>query len=51
MRQLVPCTVSRRQFVKGSAVAATIGALELGSTAFAAGSDEIKIALVGCNIR
>jgi myo-inositol 2-dehydrogenase / D-chiro-inositol 1-dehydrogenase len=51
MRQLVPCTVSRRQFVKGSAAAATIGALELGSTAFAAGSDEIKIALVGCGGR
>ena len=51
MRQLIPCTVSRRQFVKGSAAAATVGALELGHTAFAAGSDEIKIALVGCGGR
>ncbi|MGZ6045054.1 MAG: hypothetical protein ACXWNW_11020 [Isosphaeraceae bacterium] len=51
MRQLIPCTVSRRQFVKGSAAAATIGAFELGHTAFAAGSDEIKIALVGCGGR
>ena len=34
MRQLIPCTVSRRQFVKGSAAAATIGAFELGHTAF-----------------
>src|SRR5271166_2529551 len=51
MRQLIPCTVSRRQFVKGSAASATLGALELGHTAFAAGSDEIKLALVGCGGR
>jgi hypothetical protein len=54
MRQAVPSTLSRRDFAKGSAAAATIatiGALELGHTAFAAGSDEIKIALVGCGGR
>jgi predicted dehydrogenase len=49
MRQPDLSCISRRDFVTGSA--ATIGAIELGHTAFAAGSDEIKIALVGCGGR
>jgi predicted dehydrogenase len=54
MRPLAPSPVSRREFVKGSAQAAAVaaaGALELGHIAHAAGSDEIKIALVGCGGR
>ena len=46
--------VSRRDLVKGSAaaaVAAALGPLELGHRAHAAGSDEIKIALIGCGGR
>jgi predicted dehydrogenase len=41
--------LSRREFVAGSA--ATLGALGLVPNAHAAGSDEIKIALVGCGGR
>jgi myo-inositol 2-dehydrogenase / D-chiro-inositol 1-dehydrogenase len=54
MRNPVASPVSRRDFVKGSAAAATVAtvaALELGHVAHAAGSDEIKIALVGCGGR
>ncbi len=52
MRQPSTSSFSRRDFVKSSAAAAaTMGTLELGHTAFAAGSEEIKIALVGCGGR
>jgi len=54
MRHPAPSPVSRREFVKGSAAAAAAaaaGSLELGQFAHAAGSDEIKIALVGCGGR
>ena len=51
MRQPSTSSVSRRDFVKGSAAATAIGTLELGHGAYAAGSDEIKIALVGCGGR
>src|SRR4051812_23809099 len=44
-------SLSRRDFVKSSAAATAIGGLELGRNAHAAGSDEIKIALVGCGGR
>jgi myo-inositol 2-dehydrogenase/D-chiro-inositol 1-dehydrogenase len=49
-------SLSRRDFVKGSAAAvaataAALGTLEVGRSAHAAGSDEIKIALVGCGGR
>jgi hypothetical protein len=39
------------QAVRQGLSGGTIGAFELGHTAFAAGSDEIKIALVGCGGR
>jgi myo-inositol 2-dehydrogenase / D-chiro-inositol 1-dehydrogenase len=45
--------VSRREFVRGSgAVAASlIAAADLGSRAYAAGSDQIKVGLIGCGGR
>ena len=52
MRDPAPSCLSRRDFVKGSAAAAAgAGSLELAQLAHAAGSDEIKIALVGCGGR
>ena len=51
MRQPTRSSLSRRDFVKGSAAATAIGGLELARNAYAAGSDEIKIALVGCGGR
>jgi predicted dehydrogenase len=51
MRQPSTSSLSRRDFVASSAAAVSTGALELGHTAHAAGSDEIKIALVGCGGR
>jgi predicted dehydrogenase len=52
MRPQTPSPLSRRQFVKDSAAtAAAAGSLALGHLAHAAGSDEIKIALVGCGGR
>ena len=51
MRQPSMSSLSRRDFVASSAAAVSTGALELGHTAHAAGSDEIKIALVGCGGR
>jgi myo-inositol 2-dehydrogenase / D-chiro-inositol 1-dehydrogenase len=51
MRQPSESSVSRRDFVKGSAAAATLTSLELGHRAFADGNDEVKIALVGCGGR
>jgi predicted dehydrogenase len=50
MRPLAASNLSRRAFVKGS-TAAAVGAIELGHVAHAAGTDEIKIALVGCGGR
>ncbi len=46
-------SASRRDFLKAGAAAATIPALaaQFGSTAFAAGSDTLKIGLVGCGGR
>ncbi len=48
-------TTSRREFLKGSTVAVTgaalTGGLSLTRTAHAAGSDEIKVALIGCGGR
>lgn len=47
-----PATVTRRDFVKGSAATlSALGTMELGFSAHAAGSDEVKIALVGCGGR
>jgi predicted dehydrogenase len=51
MRQPSLSSVSRREFVKSTAAATAIGRLELGQSAYAAGTDEIKIALVGCGGR
>ena len=51
MRQPSTSSVSRRDFVKGSAAVAAAGALELGHVAHAAGTDEIKLALIGCGGR
>ena len=51
MRQPSGSSLSRREFVKGSAAATAIGGLELARNAYAAGTDEIKIALVGCGGR
>ena len=53
MRQPTGSSVSRRDFVKGSAAATaiSIGGLELARNAYAAGTDEVKIALVGCGGR
>ena len=46
------CPLSRREFVRSTAAAsAAVGTLELAHAAHAAGSDEIKIALVGCGGR
>lgn len=45
---------SRREFLKRSTLvagAATVGALNIGRSAYAAGSDVLKIALVGCGGR
>jgi myo-inositol 2-dehydrogenase/D-chiro-inositol 1-dehydrogenase len=42
-------TVSRRAFMRGSAV--SLAALGLGSRLFAAGSDTIRVGLVGCGSR
>ena len=46
---------SRREFLKGTTAAAAgialAGGLDLARTAYAAGSDELKIALVGCGGR
>ncbi len=46
--------LSRRDFVKASSITAgglLLGSLPLGSTAYAAGSDLLKIALIGCGSR
>ncbi|MGC8644329.1 MAG: Gfo/Idh/MocA family oxidoreductase, partial [Isosphaeraceae bacterium] len=51
MRQPATSSVSRRDFVKGSAAVTAAGALELGHVAHAAGTDEIKLALIGCGGR
>jgi predicted dehydrogenase len=52
MRDPASSHLSRRQFVKGSAAAAAAtSTLELAHLAHSAGSDEIKIALVGCGGR
>ncbi len=44
-------TNSRRNFMKASSVAAVAGTLGITSGAYAAGSDEVKIALIGCGGR
>lgn len=44
-------TTTRRGFLKTSSVAAVAGSLGISRTAYAAGSDEIKIALIGCGGR
>lgn len=47
-------SLSRRDFVKSSAVvasAAALGSLDLSRSAYAGGSDEIKIVLIGCGGR
>jgi predicted dehydrogenase len=49
MTQPTPFSVSRRDFLKGSATAAALATL--GTGVHAAGNDEIKIALVGCGGR
>ena len=49
MRSPARSPLSRREFVTGSAAAA--GSLALAHVAHAAGSDEIKLALVGCGGR
>jgi hypothetical protein len=50
-----PSTISRRAFLKGPAVLAAAGAvatnLNIARTAHAAGSDTLKIALIGCGGR
>ena len=52
MRHPGAMTLSRREFVRSTAAAsAAVGTLELAHAAHAAGSDEIKIALVGCGGR
>jgi predicted dehydrogenase len=52
MRHPAPLPLSRRQFVKGSAATAVAaGSLEFGPLVHAGGSDEIKLALVGCGGR
>jgi len=51
MQQLSSSSISRREFVTGSAAAAAVGKFGVGHAAFVAGSDEIKIALVGCGGR
>jgi len=51
----MPQKTSRRQFLKTSTVlsagAAVVGGLTLAQSAHAAGSDEMKIALIGCGSR
>ena len=46
---------SRREFLKGTTAAAAgiilVGGLDIARTAYAAGSDELKIALIGCGAR
>ena len=46
---------SRREFLKGTTAAAAgialVGGLDIARTAHAAGSDELKIALIGCGAR
>ena len=46
---------SRREFLKGTTAAAAgialAGGLDIARTAYAAGSDELKIALIGCGHR
>ncbi len=42
---------SRRRFLAGSAAGAALGALSLGRTAHAAGSDRIRVGLIGCGGR
>jgi myo-inositol 2-dehydrogenase / D-chiro-inositol 1-dehydrogenase len=52
MKPPLTSSLSRRAFVKGSAATvAAVGTLEISHSAHAAGSDEIKIALVGCGGR
>lgn len=51
MRQPMTSPISRRDFVKSTAAAATISTLELGNVAHSAGIDEIKLALIGCGGR
>jgi predicted dehydrogenase len=54
MKDVVQSALTRREFVKSSTAAATtatVGSIELSSAAHASGSDEIKIALVGCGGR
>ena len=47
-----PQPVSRRDFIRtGAAVAATASALTVEQSAWAAGSDEIKIGMIGCGGR
>ncbi len=50
----LPLALSRRNFVKVSSIAAggvMLGSLSMGHSAYAAGSDTIKIALIGCGRR
>ncbi len=51
MRDSARPPLSRRQFVKGSAAATAASSLEFGHLVHAGGTDEIKIALVGCGGR
>jgi predicted dehydrogenase len=44
-------TASRREFLKTSSAIAAVGTLPLARCAYAAGSDEIKLALIGCGGR
>jgi anaerobic selenocysteine-containing dehydrogenase len=44
--------LSRRDFLKTSAAAATVGALTASvGPVFAAGSDKIRVGLIGCGVR
>ena len=50
----LPQAISRRDFLKTSTVAASaaaIGTLDLSRSAYAAGSDIIKVGMIGCGDR
>ena len=42
---------SRREFLKGSAAAVSVAGLAIGQSAHAAGSDVLKVGLIGCGGR
>jgi predicted dehydrogenase len=50
-KQPAPLAPSRRDFLRASSALAVAGSLPLARSAHAAGSDEIKIALIGCGGR